>query len=43
MREGCTLIVKKFDLNTANDGASAKASPFHALIGLGKTTTVHTG
>ena len=26
----------KFDLNTANDGASAKASPFHALIVLGK-------
>ena len=30
------LIVKKFDLNTTNDGASAKASPFHALIVLGK-------
>ena len=26
----------KFDLNTANDGATAKASPFHALIVLGK-------
>ena len=26
----------KFDLNTANDGASAKASPFHALMALGK-------
>ena len=26
----------KFDLNTANDGASAKASPFYALIVLGK-------
>ena len=26
----------KFDPNTANDGASAKASPFHALIVLGK-------
>ena len=23
----------KFDLNTANDGVSEKASPFHALIG----------
>ena len=23
---------RKFDLNTANDGASAKPSPFHALI-----------
>ena len=36
MRKGCTLILNKFDLNTANDGASAKASPFHALIVLGK-------
>ena len=36
MRKGCTLIVKKIYLNTANDGASAKASPFHALIVLGK-------
>ena len=37
MRKGCTLIFFiKFDLNTANDGASAKASPFHALIVLGK-------
>ena len=36
MRKGCTLIKKKIDLNTANDGASAKASPFHALIVLGK-------
>ena len=36
MRKGCTLIVKKFDLNTANNGASAKASPLHALIVLGK-------
>ena len=26
----------KCDQNTANDGASAKASPFHALIVLGK-------
>ena len=26
----------KFELNTANDGASAKPSPFHALIFLGK-------
>ena len=26
----------KFNLNTANDEASAKASPFHALIVLGK-------
>ena len=25
-------MLRKFDLNTANDGASAKASPFHALI-----------
>ena len=32
MRKGCTLIFN----NTANDGASAKASPFHALIVLGK-------
>ena len=37
MRKGCTLIVNKFDLNTANDEASAKASPFYALIVLGKT------
>ena len=36
MRKGCTLIVKKSDLNPVNDGASAKASPFHALIVLGK-------
>ena len=36
MRKGCTLIVRKCDLNTANVGASAKASPFHALIVLGK-------
>ena len=37
MRKGCTLIVKrKCDLNTANGGASAKPSPFHALIVLGK-------
>ena len=28
--------LNKFDQNTANDGASAKASPFHALIVLGK-------
>ena len=27
---------RKFHLNTANDGASAKASPFHALIVLGE-------
>ena len=26
------LIHESFDINTANDGASAKASPFHALI-----------
>ena len=32
MRKGCTLIVKKLNQNTANDGASAKASQFHALI-----------
>ena len=25
-------MLRKFDLNTANNGASAKASPFHALI-----------
>ena len=36
MRKGCTLIFNKIDINTANDGASAKASPFHALIVLGK-------
>ena len=43
MRKGCTLIVKrKLDLNTANDGVSAEASPYHALIVLGETT-VHTG
>ena len=30
-----TNFLIKFDLNTANDGASAKASPFHALIVLG--------
>ena len=35
MRKGCTLILKKCDLNTVNDGASAKASPFHAPIVLG--------
>ena len=29
-------MLRKFDLNTANDGDSAKASPFHALIVLGK-------
>ena len=29
-------MLRKFDLNTDNDGASAKASPFHALIVLGK-------
>ena len=23
---------RKIDINTANDGASAKASPFHGLI-----------
>ena len=34
--KGCTLILRKFDLNPANDGASAKASPFHVLIVLGK-------
>ena len=39
--EGMHANFKK-NLNTANDGASAKASPFHALIVLGKTT-VHTG
>ena len=27
---------RKFDLNSANDGGSAKLSPFHALIVLGK-------
>ena len=26
----------KFNINTANDGASAKASPFHELIVVGK-------
>ena len=31
----------KFDLNTANDGASAKASPFHALIVLGKNDCLY--
>ena len=36
MRKGCTL----FDLNTANDRASAKASPFHGLIVLGKTLSI---
>ena len=37
MQKGCTLFFYiKFDLNTANDEASAKASPFHALIVLGK-------
>ena len=36
MRKGCTLILKKIDLNTANDRASAKASPFHVLIVIGK-------
>ena len=35
MRKGCMLI-EKIDLNTGNDGASAKASPLHALIVLGK-------
>ena len=25
-------MLRKCDLNSANDGASAKASPFHALI-----------
>ena len=30
------LLLRKCDLNTANDGASAKASPFHALTVLGK-------
>ena len=29
-------MLRKFDLNTANDRASAKARPFHALIVLGK-------
>ena len=27
MRKGCTLILNKFDRNTANDRASVKASP----------------
>ena len=40
-RDTCTLY-RKVDLNTVNDRASAKASPFHALIVLGKTT-VDTG
>ena len=35
MRQGLTLIKKKIDLNTANDEASAKASPF-----LRKTTSI---
>ena len=29
-------LLRKVDLNTSNDGASAKASPFHALIVLEK-------
>ena len=38
MRKGwhAREFVIKFDLNIANDGASAKASLFHALIVLGK-------
>ena len=32
MRKGCTPIVNKCDLNTANDGASAKASQFHIIV-----------
>ena len=32
----CTLILKNIDINTANDRGSAKASPFHALIVVGK-------
>ena len=34
--------IKKLTLNTANDEASAKLSPFHALIVLGGNA-VHTG
>ena len=34
--EGMHANFKEFDLNTANDGTSAKTSPFHALIGLKK-------
>ena len=30
------IILNKFDINTVNDGASAKASLFHTLIVLGK-------
>ena len=41
MRKGCTLIVKKCDLNTANDGALAKPSPFHALIVLEKNDCLY--
>ena len=33
-------IVKKNDLKTANDRAPAKASPFHALIVLGKKLSI---
>ena len=29
------MLIEKFDLNTDNDGASAKASPLHALIVFG--------
>ena len=37
MRKGCTLIlIKKLIQKAANDGASAKASPFHAQIVLGE-------
>ena len=34
-RDAC-LLLRKFYLNTGNDGASAKANPLHALIVLGK-------
>ena len=42
--EGMHANFKKiYDLNTSNDGASAIASPFHALIVLGEKTNLHTG
>ena len=36
MRRDARKFLIKFDINTANDGASAKAIPFHALTVLGK-------
>ena len=34
-------LLRKCEINTANDGASAKASPFHALIVIGKHDCPH--